>query len=615
MNQLPILKSINSPRDLKAIPAEDLEELCAEIRSYIIQTISQTGGHLASNLGVVELTVAIHRAFDSPNDKLVWDVGHQCYTHKLLTGRRDEFPTIRQENGISGFPKSKESIYDAFLSGHSTNSLSAASGIARAEMIKGTGNRVVAVIGDGAFTGGMAYEALNNAGSLNNLIVILNYNEMSISKTVGSFARYLATVRAKPKYLETKHSVESLLNRTPIVGPGLKRGVKKAKLRLKNMLYNSNFFTDLGFSYLGPVDGHDLHELADAMEWAKKTDKPALIQVYTTKGKGYPRAEKNPGAYHGISKFDVETGNPDISEENSFSAEFGRELKRLGDRDDTICAITAAMKYGTGLQYFASAHRDRFFDVGIAEEHAVTFAAGLASNGMKPVFAVYSTFLQRGYDQIIHDASIEQQHVVFAIDRAGIVGNDGETHQGLFDTAFLSSVPNMTIFAPATYAELKAMLRRSLYEVPGVAALRYPRGQQDDCPAFGDPTADYHLEGEGNTLIISYGRIFFNALRASHQLREQGVPTALCKLNRICPIPQEAVEEMLRFERIFFFEEGIHSGGIAEHLLDQLNQAGYRGLYHISAVDRFVPQASVDSSLKQLGLDANSMAETILQHR
>ncbi|WP_069988994.1 1-deoxy-D-xylulose-5-phosphate synthase [Massilioclostridium coli] len=612
MNQNSLLSRINSPRDLDQLTDAELKRLCAEIRTCIIQTVSKTGGHLASNLGVVELTVALHRAFESPKDKIVWDVGHQCYTHKLLTGRREQFSTLRQENGISGFPRPYESEHDSFMAGHSTNSISAACGIARAELLKGSNRSVIAVIGDGAFTGGMAYEALNNAAGLHNLIVILNYNEMSISKTVGSFARYLANLRSEPTYLKTKSSLENILDHTPVVGKGLKKVLSSSKKGIKNMLYHSNFFTDLGFAYLGPVDGHNLEELSRAMNWAKNADKPALIQVFTTKGKGYSKAEQNPGAYHGVSNFDIEQGNPDFIEEDSFSTAFGKELERIGRMDKKVCAVTAAMKYGTGLQYFSSTCRDRFFDVGIAEEHAVTFCSGLACNGMRPVFAVYSTFLQRGYDQIIHDAAISRNHVVLAVDRAGIVGNDGETHQGIFDAAYLSHIPGVTVYSPADYEETCIFLKKALYEIDGVVAVRYPRGSEPKLPEFQEKNTDYQWIGEGNCLIVTYGRISADAIQAAQKLGEV-CPTAVLKLNRISPLPEEAVKKASQYQRIFFFEEGIRLGGIGEHFLNALNQYGFQGSYTLTAIDHFIPQASVESSLKQLHLDRDGMIKTIVE--
>ncbi|HNX64668.1 MAG TPA: 1-deoxy-D-xylulose-5-phosphate synthase, partial [Oscillospiraceae bacterium] len=422
------------PSDLKKLNYRQCRLLCDEIREILIDTVTKTGGHLASNLGSVELTMAIHRVFDCPDDKIVWDVGHQAYTHKLLTGRFENFSSLRQEGGISGFPKPSESEYDAFISGHSSTSISAVCGIAKALRLQKKDNCAVAVIGDGAFTGGMAYEGLNNAGkSGDNIIIILNHNDMSISKNVGALAKYLTSIRSKPEYLNTKNIIERALNNTPLLGAPLKKIIKTSKSALKGVLYHSTMFEDFGFVYLGPVDGHNLEELEKTLTVAKNLKKPVFVHVNTVKGKGFSPAEKNPGAFHGLSKFELQTGNPEVISEDSFSAAFGKELSRLAYSDKRICAVTAAMKYGTGLQYFHNEHKSRFFDVGIAEQHAITFSAGLAKTGMLPVAAIYSSFLQRGYDQIIHDCSIDKTHIVIGIDRAGIVGEDGETHQGLFD--------------------------------------------------------------------------------------------------------------------------------------------------------------------------------------
>lgn len=613
-----LLERIHSPQDLKNLSNEELTRLCKEIRGFLVHSVSKTGGHLASNLGVVELTVAIHKVFDLPNDKVVWDVGHQSYVHKILTGRRERFDVLRKENGIAGFPRSSESEYDAFIGGHASTSIAAAYGIAKANTLQGKNNHVIAVIGDGALTGGLAYEGINNAGrSKDNLIVILNHNDMSISKNVGAFARYLATIRSKPTYLRAKREMEQVLDHIPVIGPRFKTTLKASKSAVKNLLYHSNLFEDFGFNYYGPVDGHNLQELEDTLKAAKSHKGAAFIQVVTVKGKGYQFAEENPGAYHGVSQFDVVTGNSDIAGSNSFSTVAGKTLAALADSDSRICAITAAMKYGTGLQYFCSAHRDRFFDVGIAEEFGVTFAAGLASNGMIPVFAVYSTFLQRSYDQILHDAAIEQRHIVLAIDRAGIVGDDGETHQGIYDVAFLSTIPNVTVLAASTYHELRWMLKQALYDYKGVVAVRYPRGAQpaevDDlhiAPAL----YRYHPSANGNrrALIMTYGRLAFQMKQAVNLLERDGYQIGAMKLNQIHPIPQEAVRAAADYQDIFFFEEGIKSGSVAEQFLTLLEENGYRGNFHIQAIDdQFVPQSTVECALARLDLDTASMVRAI----
>ena len=606
-----ILDTVHSPRDLDRLSESDLNLLAKEIREFLVESISKTGGHLASNLGVVELTLAIHRVFDSPYDKIVWDVGHQSYVHKILTGRKDQFATLRQEDGLCGFPKSKESVHDAFIGGHSSTSISAGYGIAKALSLKGDNHHVISVIGDGSYTGGMVYEAMNNAGqNRNKLIVILNHNDMSISKNVGAFAKYLSTIRVQPGYLDFKKGVEKVLDHTPVVGKHLKNSIRSSKSILKNALYNSTFFEKMGFSYLGPVDGHDLKALTNALTTAKRMDGPILVHVDTTKGKGYCYAEENPGAYHGISKFDVETGNPDVAPEDSYSNVFGRALAKLAGTDERICAITAAMKYGTGLQHFSSRYRKRFFDVGIAEQYAVTFAAGLASQGMRPVFAVYSSFLQRGYDQIIHDASIEQQHVVLGIDRAGIVGDDGETHQGVFDVSFLSAVPHITVYSPESYGELEISLQKALYDHTGVVAVRYPRGSEKITHLLRCRNKDnfVYQDAGGKTLAVTYGRETEQVCSAAERLA--GV--SVLKLVRIVPIPEQALEIARKYQKIYFFEEGMKCGGIGQQMMCALYESGWKGDFSLTAIDgEFVRQGVVENVLKRYGLDAQSIRNRI----
>ena len=448
------LKDIKSPDDLKKISENELPKLCDEIRSELVSTVSNTGGHLASNLGVVELTVALHSVFNCPEDSVIFDVGHQSYVHKMLTGRYDKFSTLRKADGLSGFMNPNESIYDPFISGHSSTSLSSGFGIAKANSMLGKEGRVICVIGDGALTGGLAYEALNNIGrSKENLIIILNDNKMSISKNVGAMAKYLSEVRTRSSYINTKRSVKIKLNKVPLIGRPLSRLIEKTKQALKNVVLKQNMFEALGFYYLGPVDGHDIYKMIDVLKSAKEINNmPIVVHAVTTKGKGYDFAESSPESYHGVSTFNYEEGVQTLS--YGYSEAFGDAICEIAEKNDKICAITAAMTDGTGLTKFAEKYPDRFFDVGIAEQHAVTFAAGLACKGMVPVFAVYSSFLQRAFDQIIHDCSIIKQHVVFCIDRAGIVGRDGATHNGLFDAAFLSEIPDISIFAPSNYSEL-----------------------------------------------------------------------------------------------------------------------------------------------------------------
>lgn len=614
-----ILDTICSPQDVKNLPFEQLDVLCTQIRERLIQTTAKTGGHLASNLGTVELTVALHRVFDCPDDQIVWDVGHQCYTHKLLTGRREQFSTLRQEGGLSGFPKRKESEYDAFIAGHSSTSISVASGLARAKKLQNDQHHVIAVIGDGAFTSGLAFEGANNAARFgDNLIVILNDNKMSISKNVGSFSKYLSKIRARPAYFRTKDRVESICNHLPLIGKPLNQLLVWLKTTMKTVVYGSNWFEDMGFCYLGPIDGHNMETLCDVLQRAKNLYRPVFLHIETQKGKGYSYAEENPGEYHGTSGFDIDTGKSFSSASTNFSNEFGLYLTELAKRDERICAITAAMKYGTGLNHFSRAfgQQGRFFDVGIAEPHAVTFAGGLAANGMLPVFAVYSSFLQRCYDQIIHDLSIEQQHVVIGIDRAGIVGSDGETHQGLFDVAMLSSVPGITLYSPATYEEMRCSLYKSLYEHTGVCCVRYPRGGESKLPAF-DPQAPWAIEPKGakpRLLLVTYGKLSAQAVQAAQTLSQQGVPTAVLKLLRLLPFCEEAVEQAMQAEYVLFAEEGIESGGIGQMFGSRLLENGFQGHYRVLAVhDRFVEQATPDRALALCGLDAQSMVQTCTQ--
>lgn len=614
-----ILDAICSPQDVKNLPFEQLDVLCTQIRERLIQTTAKTGGHLASNLGTVELTVALHRVFDCPDDQIVWDVGHQCYTHKLLTGRREQFSTLRQEGGLSGFPKRKESEYDAFIAGHSSTSISVASGLARAKKLQNDQHHVIAVIGDGAFTSGLAFEGANNAARFgDNLIVILNDNKMSISKNVGSFSKYLSKIRARPAYFRTKDRVESICNHLPLIGKPLNQLLVWLKTTMKTVVYGSNWFEDMGFCYLGPIDGHNMETLCDVLQRAKNLHRPVFLHIETQKGKGYSYAEENPGEYHGTSGFDIDTGKSFSSASTNFSNEFGLYLTELAKRDERICAITAAMKYGTGLNHFSRAfgQQGRFFDVGIAEPHAVTFAGGLAANGMLPVFAVYSSFLQRCYDQIIHDLSIEQQHVVIGIDRAGIVGSDGETHQGLFDVAMLSSVPGITLYSPATYEEMRCSLYKSLYEHTGVCCVRYPRGGESKLPAF-DPQVPWAIEPKGakpRLLLVTYGKLSAQAVQAAQTLSQQGVPTAVLKLLRLLPFCEEAVEQAMQAEYVLFAEEGIESGGIGQMFGSRLLENGFQGHYRVLAVhDRFVEQATPDRALALCGLDAQSMVQTCTQ--
>lgn len=608
-----LLNTLRLPEDLKGLTREQQSALCWEIRQQLIHTVSQNGGHLASNLGAVELTVALHTVLDLPEDEIVWDVGHQAYTHKMLSGRFSQFSTIRREGGLSGFPRPSESAYDAFIGGHASNSVSAACGIAKAKSLAGDQHHVVAVVGDGAFTGGMIYEALNNAGRSNDrLIIVLNDNDMSISKSVGSLARYLADKRTSERYIRLKGQVEDTLVKIPVVGEGVRDVMRHSKAVFRQALYHSNFFEDFGFDYLGPVDGHNIPALMRALAHAKELGKPVVLHVNTTKGKGYTFAEKNPAQYHGVSGFDRVSGRMKPAGEN-FSSVFGAELMRLAREDKCICAITAAMQAGTGLSEFAAEFlpQNRFFDVGIAEEHAVTFAGGLAAGGMLPVFAVYSTFLQRGYDQLIHDAVIDKRHIVLGVDRAGLVGDDGETHQGLFDAAFLSGIPGVTVFSPATFEDLRWSLGRALYGTEGPVAVRYPRGGEQTqayLPENYQPGLYYHNVRGGEFLFVTYGRETAEVCAAMEQLDKTRRKADLLKLHQIAPLPADCIAAARRYRAVIFVEEGVRRGGIGEHFLAQLSEAGYRGRMRILAVDDpFIPQMPVASALKRCGLDAHSI--------
>ncbi|MDR0314868.1 MAG: 1-deoxy-D-xylulose-5-phosphate synthase [Oscillospiraceae bacterium] len=611
-----ILKKVKSPDDLKKLKDYELTILADEIRKVLIDTVSENGGHLSPNLGVVELTIAMHKVFNSPKDQFVWDVGHQVYTHKLITGRQDDFCKLRMEDGLSGFPNPNESEHDIFFQGHSSASISSAFGLSMAKKLLNDPNYTVAVIGDGALTGGLAFEGLNNAGRSKNakLIIILNDNDMSISKNVGSIAKYLAAIRTKPQYYAIKSNIEDSVMNIPKGGEMLYEKISKAKKALKNYMYESTLFEYMGFRYLGPIDGHDISAVCDALEGAKSLECPVLLHVKTIKGKGYDFAEKLPTQFHGTPKFDIETGEP-ISGANSFSSKFGKYLCKHAEDDKRICAITAAMSFGTGLETFKENYKPRFFDVGLAEEHAVTFASGLAKNGMLPVFAVYSTFLQRCYDQLVHDAALQNQKLVLAIDRAGFVGDDGETHQGILDVAFLNSIPGIRVYSPSSFNELEMNLNRALYEDPGVVAVRYPRGNEGEFPVdykcVDEPFTMYGDEGAKN-VIVTYGRLFSEAIKAMEKLQKKGINVKILKLNRVKPIDINAVKSVLNDESIFFFEEGVRSGGAGESFALKLLENGFKGQYKLRAVeDKFVESASMPTLLKKYKFDSEGMVDLI----
>lgn len=609
------LETLNLPSGLRKLSLNECEILCGEIRKKILKTVMKGGGHLSSNLGTVELTVALHRVFQTPYDKIVWDVGHQAYTHKLLTGRYDSFDTLRKKDGISGFIRTSESVHDAFISGHSSTSISAALGMAEAMKISGDNkHHAIAVIGDGAFTGGLAYEGLNNAGKSNsNIIVILNHNDMSISKNVGALAKYLTSIRGNQKYLDTKKIVEKALDNTPIVGEPLKNIIVSSKAALKTVLYHSTMFEELGFVYLGPIDGHNIAELEESLRVARRINKPVFIHVNTIKGKGFKLSEENPGAFHAIPSCGYNLSNPFNTSENTFSDNFGKIITEFAENDDRICAVTAAMKYGTGLQKFASKFPERFFDVGIAEQHAVTFSAGLAKSGKIPVFAVYSSFLQRSFDQLVHDAAIEHEHIVLAVDRAGIVGEDGETHQGIYDIPMLTSIPDITIFSPSNFNEQRICMQKALFETDGIAVVRYPRGKENiDSYDSGFDTDNYYYTGNNNEcLAVSYGREYNNLVAAT----KNNESVDLLKLVRIYPVSDEVIEICKKYNNIIFFEESSKKNGIGEYLLIKLYESGFRGKMTIKAIDGFVTHAPVNDSLKKYGLDIESISDFIKNMR
>lgn len=607
-----VLDGVNSPEDLKKLDDIELEELCSDIREFLVETVSETGGHLASNLGVVELSVALHKVFNSPTDQIVFDVGHQCYTHKILTGRKNQFSTLRKEGGISGFIRPVESEHDIFSSGHSSVSVSQAIGLAKAKKIKGEKGKVIAVIGDGALTGGLAYEAFNNGVSgCENLIVILNDNKMSISRNVGSMSKHLTNVRTSKGYFTLKSGVRHVLAKIPKIGNVINRVLTFVNAEIRKRVYNdATFFEDLGFRYYGLIDGHDVESLVSVLNAAKEHNHSVLIHVNTKKGKGYNPAEKNPTQFHGIGKFDVATGESNSGGKN-FSSAFGEAMCSLAEKDGRICAVTAAMAEGTGLAGFANKYPKRFFDVGIAEQHAVTFSSGLAKNGLVPVFAVYSTFLQRSYDQLIHDVAMQKLKVIFGIDRAGFVGEDGESHQGIFDVSYLNTVPYLSVYSPSSYDELTDMLSQAVYHDEGAVAVRYPRGKEKDMPK------DYHYDHSNYSVfgdsaskncIITYGVEFSECYSAFKELDD----TFIIKLNKIKPIDNSIVKLINHEKNVFFFEESIKSGSVGEALAAMLEESGICAHYHhICVNDDFVKQASVESQLRTYKLDKSSVISIV----
>ncbi len=612
------LEDIRSPEDVRKLHKRELPLLCDRLRQKMIDTVSVNGGHLSSNLGTVELTVALHRVFYLPKDTVVWDVGHQCYAHKLLTGRYDAFDTLRKKDGISGFPKPSESEYDSFITGHSSTAISAANGIAKAKALTGDDSYTVAIIGDGAMTGGLAYEGLSNAGrSEDKLLIILNDNNMSISQNVGFVSRYLSGLRTKVRYVRWKQRVTTALCRIPFIGRPINTLLQKIKKKMRRSLFiDTSYFEKMGFHYLGPVDGHDLDDLAQAMLAARSIGRPVLLHVTTVKGKGYPVAEKNADTFHGIGGFDPITGKAPAGGE-SFSSHFGDTLCRLAEEDDRIVAVTAAMKKGTCLETFAERFPTRFFDAGIAEGHAVTFSSGMSCGGLLPVFAVYSTFLQRSYDQLLNDTSIMDNHVVLAIDRAGVVPDDGETHQGIYDVAMLRSIPHTVLYAPSTYKELELHLRQALYDTGGIAAVRYPKGGESPALADYKPSYknyEYFDSDRRSLLLVTYGRTFGDVWTLSRQKKRNGEPVSVLKLNRIHPLDEEAVDIARQYDTVLFVEEAARQGGVGEYLGNRLLQAGFKGHYAVRAIDVTLGACTTAQGLEETGLDAAGIANFVAEH-
>ena len=616
-----MLEKIQKPNDIKKIPADQLPALAEEIREFIIESLSKTGGHLASNLGVVELTIAMHRVFDLPKDKLIWDVGHQSYTHKILTGRKDGFETLRREGGISGFPKRSESDCDVFDTGHSSTSISAGVGYVRARELKKENYSVVSIIGDGALTGGMAYEALNNAASLkSNFIIVLNDNEMSITENVGGMSSYLSGLRTASAYTGFKMDVTKALNRIPGIGPGMVDAMRKTKSSIKQIIIPGMLFEDMGLTYLGPVDGHNIPQLIKTYQEAKRFEGPILVHVQTQKGRGYEPAMRHPARFHGAGPFDVKTGLPVGKSNPTYTDVFSTVMRKMGDRRKDVAAVTAAMMTGVGLKRFSNMFPDRCFDVGIAEEHAVTFAAALSLGGITPVVAIYSSFLQRAYDQIMHDVCMQNLHVVFAIDRAGLVGYDGETHHGIFDLSYLGSMPNMTILAPKNLWELSDMIKFAV-DYDGPIAVRYPRGEAyTGLKEFRAPICLGKSEviHEGSRVaLLAVGSMVKMAEEVQKQLKERmDMDAALVNARFVKPIDEELLRSFAdTYELVVTLEENVKDGGFGERVLAFAEEEDLPfGVEIIALPDRFIPHGSVSYQMKQVGFTPEDICGRIEEY-
>lgn len=615
-----VLEKIKKPNDIKKLQPEEFGLLAEEIRSFLIEKISETGGHLASNLGVVELTMALHLAFDLPEDKLIWDVGHQAYTHKLLTGRKEDFGMLRQHGGISGFPKRRESDCDAFDTGHSSTSISAGLGLVCARDLMQQKHSVVSVIGDGSMTGGMAYEAMNNAATLKtNFIIVLNDNNMSISENVGGISRYLTGLRTNTGYNDFKEGLSSALSRIPVLGDALVYRLKQTKSSIKQLLIPGMFFEEMGITYLGPVDGHNIQQMMQVFQEAKKVRHAVLVHVLTKKGKGYRPAEMNPSKFHGVSPFHVSTGKPkEQKRQPDYTDVFSDQICRLAAEDERIVAVTAAMPGGTGLSRFAQKYPKRFFDVGIAEGHAVTFAAGMAAAGLRPVFAVYSSFLQRGFDQILHDVCIQNLPVLFAVDRAGLVGCDGETHQGIFDLSYLTQIPNLTVMVPKNGWELGEFMKLAL-ELEGPAAVRYPRGPA--CMELEEYRAPVEygraevLEEGGDIAFLAVGSMVETAMEVHRRMLEQGKGSSVVNLRFAKPFDKDTVRRLAMNSRLLVtMEENVHIGGLGEQIAAWLSQEGLKvKVLQIALPDAYVEHGNVMILREENGIDAGSIMRRITE--
>ena len=613
-----ILKHIHSTEDIKNLNEKELKQLCRELRRFLLQKVSKTGGHLASNLGIVELTVALEYCFHLPEDKIVWDVGHQAYIHKMLTGRKEGFDHLRQLDGLSGFPKPMESDCDAFAAGHSSTSISAAFGLAKARDLTGGKEHVIAVIGDGSMTGGLAYEALNNVGKEHTrMIVILNDNQMSIDTNVGAISRHLNSLRTSYQYRGWKEAVKQFRDNVPVLGEGTYQVLKNVRDGAKMLLTGGALFEQLGLKYIGPVDGHDLPDLIELFENVKEMNRPVLIHVKTIKGKGYPYAEERPWAYHGVGAFDLKTGQPLSKGGRSWSSVFGDKMVEIGKKNPKVAGITAAMSGGTGFEKFQRAFPKRFFDVAIAEQHGTTFAAGLAKGGITPVFAVYSSFLQRAYDQIVHDVCMQKLHVVFAIDRAGIVGADGETHQGVFDISFLSHIPNMTVLSPKNAWELEEMLDFAVNEWNGPIAVRYPRGTAETAFAEQKEPITYGkaevIQKGRDIAVLAEGHMLKPAAEAAERLEAEGYHPMLVNMRFLNPLDTELLKELAQTcAHIVTVEDNLRKGGFGSKVLEYYGDAGIQtDVLNLAFPDKYIEQGTQAQLFERYGLDAAGIYNSI----